>query len=101
MSGGKTWSVDTEQLSTTATTLGGKIDDYKAEYEKLYTELEALTGSDWKSAASEVLSKKLEEYRTVLSEVADTLTTFQTNLTTAKTNYENADEAVKNAASSL
>lgn len=101
MGNGKSFEVTTEKLGTAAEALSTKIASFKAEYEKLYTEVSTLKSAEWQGVASEAFSAALDGYRDQFVQAEDTLKKFVTNLTTSKTNYESTEETIRQNASTL
>ena len=60
------WSVTTESVKRSSERIGELVSKYQTEYEKLYTEAQALRSAKWTGIASDTFNKKLEEYKTAI-----------------------------------
>ena len=55
------WSVTTESVKRSSERIGELVSKYQTEYEKLYTEAQALRSAKWTGIARDTFNKKLEE----------------------------------------
>lgn len=95
------WAVETEKLTSAASVIREKTEKYKADYGKLYTELQSLKSSQWQGVASDAFNTKLDGYKTTFEELEKVLLTFAEGLDTRAKNYEDTETAVKDAADAL
>ena len=52
------WSVTTESVKRSSERIGELVSKYQTEYEKLYTEAQALRSAKWTGIASDTFNKK-------------------------------------------
>ncbi len=95
------FSVDTADLGKTAQHIKDKTEQYNKDITRLYSELEAMTTTQWKGVASETYRERLNGYKEEFTKLHSLLTTFAESLLTKKANYESTETSIKDAASSL
>lgn len=85
------WSVTTESVKRSSERIGELVSKYQTEYEKLYTEAQALRSAKWTGIASDTFNKKLEEYKTAFEELRDVMNNYQEFLKNAAEHYEQVE----------
>lgn len=97
----KEWNVTTEELKASSNLIKDKTEEYNVAWNRLYTELENMKGTQWSGVANEAFNTRLEGFRNDFEEMAKVLMSYSEYLNTAAVNYENTEDAIKNAASRL
>ena len=95
------WSIKTESVKQSAERVKELIVKYETEYEKLYTEVEALRSSKWKGTASDTFNSKLESYKESFVNLRDSLNSYYEFLVEAAKHYEDVEESIRESAESL
>ena len=95
------WSVTTESVKKSSERIGELVDKYQTEYEKLYTEVQALRSAKWTGIASDTFNKKLEEYKTAFEELRDVMNNYQEFLKNAAEHYEQVEDRLQEEAGNL
>ncbi|ETT13422.1 type VII secretion system target protein [Fusobacterium sp. CM21] len=97
----KEWSVTTEKLVSSANVIEEKTGKYRAEWQKLYTELQNLRSAQWKGVASDTFNDKLEGYRNDFQAMEDVLKQYAGFLKSAADSYTKTENSLKDAAGNL
>ena len=95
------WSVTTESVKRSSERIGELVSKYQTEYEKLYTEAQALRSAKWTGIASYTFNKKLEEYKTAFEELRDVMNNYQEFLKYAAEHYEQVENRLQEEAGNL
>ena len=95
------WSVTTESVKRSSERIGELVSKYQTEYEKLYTEAQALRSAKWPGIASDTFNKKLEEYKTAFEELRDVMNNYQEFLKNAAEHYEQVENRLQEEAGNL
>ena len=95
------WAVETEKLTSSA----GKIEDetgrYNTEWNKLYSEVQALKSANWTGEASDTFNQRLEGYRNDFQQMEDTLKKYVEFLRQAAKSYETTESNLRDQANNL
>ena len=94
------WSVTTESVKRSSERIGELVSKYQTEYEKLYTEAQALRSAKWTGIASDTFNKKLE-YKTAFEELRDVMNNYQEFLKNAAEHYEQVENRLQEEAGNL
>ena len=95
------WSVTTESVKRSSERIGELVSKYQTEYEKLYTEAQALRSAKWTGIASDTFNKKLEAYKTAFEELRDVMNNYQEFLKNAAEHYEQVENRLQEEAGNL
>ena len=95
------WSVTTESVKRSSERIGELVSKYQTEYEKLYSEAQALRSAKWTVIASDTFNKKLEEYKTAFEELRDVMNNYQEFLKNAAEHYEQVENRLQEEAGNL
>lgn len=95
------WSVTTESVKRSSERIGELVSKYQTEYEKLYTEAQALRSAKWTGIASDTFNKKLGEYKTAFEELRDVMNNYQEFLKNAAEHYEQVENRLQEEAGNL
>ena len=95
------WSVTTESVKRSSERIGELVSKYQTEYEKLYTEAQALRSAKWTGIASDTFNKKLYEYKTAFEELRDVMNNYQEFLKNAAEHYEQVENRLQEEAGNL
>ena len=95
------WSVTTESVKRSSERIGELVSKYQTEYEKLYTEAQALRSAKWTGIASDTFNKKLEGYKTEFEELRDVMNNYQEFLKNAAEHYEQVENRLQEEAGNL
>ena len=95
------WSVTTESVKRSSERIGELVSKYQTEYEKLYTEAQALRSAKWTGIESDTFNKKLEEYKTAFEELRDVMNNYQEFLKNAAEHYEQVENRLQEEAGNL
>ena len=95
------WSVTTESVKRSSERIGELVSKYQTEYEKLYTEAQALRSAKWTGITSDTFNKKLEEYKTAFEELRDVMNNYQEFLKNAAEHYEQVENRLQEEAGNL
>ncbi len=95
------WSVTTESVKRSSERIGELVSKYQTEYEKLYTEAQALRSAKWTGIASDTFNKKLEKYKTAFEELRDVMNNYQEFLKNAAEHYEQVENRLQEEAGNL
>ena len=85
------WSVTTESVKRSSERIGELVSKYQTEYEKLYTEAQALRSAKWTGIASDTFNKKLR----------DVMNNYQEFLKNAAEHYEQVENRLQEEAGNL
>lgn len=96
-----TWTVTTEKLDSSAAIIEEKTAKYDSEWQKLYTELAAISSDQWKGIANQVFNEKLRGYENDFREMSNILRQYAEFLKTAAKNYRDTEEALQSEAQNL
>lgn len=95
------WAVETEKLTSSA----GKIEDetgrYNTEWNKLYSEVQALKSANWVGEAADTFNQRLEGYRNDFEQMEEALNNYSEFLAQAAKSYETTENNLKDQASNL
>lgn len=95
------FTVTTERLDEAANYIKDKTSQYDSDIKKLYSEIEAMTSSQWKGVASETFRAKIESYRGEFEQLKTILDQYAENLLTKSKNYTSTENSVTSAAQNL
>ena len=95
------WSITTESVKNSAGKVKDLIGKYETEYEKLYTEVEALRSSKWQGAASDMFNTKLETYKDSFINLRDVMNSYYEFLVKVADHYERVEDSIRESAETL
>lgn len=95
------WSITTESVKQSAERVKELVVKYETEYEKLYTEVEALRSSKWQGTASDTFNAKLESYKEYFVNLRDVMISYYEFLVEAANHYEQVEDSIRDSAESL
>ncbi len=95
------FTVTTERLDEAAQYIKDKTSQYNSDITKLYSELDAMTSTQWRGTASDTFRAKIEGYREEFNQLKSALDQYAEAVLTKSKNYVNTENSVTSAAQGL
>lgn len=92
--------VETSSLKNSANILDQKKQEYKVQWQRIYTEISSLI-VEWQGQSSDAFNKKIEEYRPTFEELEKIIESYTQFLKTTAESMEKLEESLAAESSKL